>query len=98
MSNARLPVAYNGWETSAAPARRGRRESYVTLPGMRLHYVDYGGHGEPLVALHGFVQNARAFDAIAPLLVPHVRLLALDVRGRGDSDWGPPDGYRWSHY
>jgi pimeloyl-ACP methyl ester carboxylesterase len=65
---------------------------------MRLHYVDYGGHGEPLVALHGFVQNARAFDAIAPLLVPHVRLLALDVRGRGDSDWGPPDGYRWNFY
>jgi pimeloyl-ACP methyl ester carboxylesterase len=83
--------------TSAASQVRYVDRS-VTLSELRLHYVDYGGTGEPLVALHGFVQNAHAFDAIAPLLVPHVRLLALDLRGRGGSDWSWPEQYRWSYY
>jgi esterase len=74
------------------------RDGYVTLSDVRLHYVDYGGTGEPVVALHGLVQNAHAFDAIAPVLVPQTHLLALDVRGRGKSDWGRPDTYRWSYY
>ena len=65
---------------------------------MRLHYLDYGGAAEVIVALHGLIQNARAFEQIAPALVPHVRLIALDVRGRGGSDWGPPDSYRWCYY
>ena len=73
-------------------------DRYVTLGDLRLHYVDYGGTGEPLVALHGFVQNAHAFDAIAQLLVPHMRLLALDLRGRGGSDWSSPERYKWSYY
>jgi len=74
------------------------RDGYVDVPGMRLHYIDYGGDGEAVVALHGLVQNAHAFDGIAPALVPHVRLVALDVRGRGASNWGPPDSYRWCYY
>jgi pimeloyl-ACP methyl ester carboxylesterase len=74
------------------------RDDYVSVRGIRLHYVDYGGDGEVVVALHGLVQNAHAFDAIAPALVPHVRLLALDFRGRGLSDWGPPVYYRFPEY
>jgi pimeloyl-ACP methyl ester carboxylesterase len=76
----------------------GYEDGYVTVGEMTLHYVDYGGTGEPVVALHGLVQNAHAFDGIAPILVPHRRLLALDMRGRGGSDWGPPESYRWSYY
>jgi pimeloyl-ACP methyl ester carboxylesterase len=74
------------------------KDGYVWVPNLRLHYVDFGGDGEPVVALHGYIQNAHAFDAIAPVLVPHVRLLALDMRGRGGSDWGPIDSYRWAYY
>jgi pimeloyl-ACP methyl ester carboxylesterase len=81
-----------------APLGIAHKEGYVNLPGIRLRYVDYGGEGETLVALHGLVQNAHAFQAIAPLLVPHVRLIALDLRGRGGSDWGPADCYRWNFY
>lgn len=79
-------------------AKGSYQDGYVSLPGLRLHYVDYGGEGEPVVALHGLIQNAHAFDGIAPVLVPHVHLFALDLRGRGGSDWGPPDRYRWSYY
>ena len=74
------------------------RDGYVKLPGRQLHYVDYGGMGEIVVALHGYVQNAHAFDGIAPALVPHVRLLALDMRGRGSSDSGPAECYRIQYY
>lgn len=73
-------------------------DGYADVRGIRLHYVDYGGDGEVLVALPGLRQNARAFDAIAPILVPHVHLIALDLRGRGESAWGPPEQYGWRHY
>src|SRR5579871_6359028 len=73
------------------------RDGFVTLADVRLHYVDYGGKGEPVVALPGLFQNAHAFDAIAHL-VPGRRLVALDMRGRGGSDWASPDTYWWSWY
>ena len=38
------------------------RDGYVKLRGRNVHYVDYGGAGEIVVALHGYVQNAHAFD------------------------------------
>jgi len=81
--------------------RRGKieyRDGYVALLGRRLHYLDYGGAGEIVVALHGYVQNAHAFDGVAAALVPHRHLLALDIRGRGRSDWGPPECYRMNYY
>jgi pimeloyl-ACP methyl ester carboxylesterase len=74
------------------------RDGYVTLADVRLHYVDYGGSGEPVVALPGLFQNAHAFDAIADVIPPGRRLMALDMRGRGGSDWAPPDTYWWSWY
>jgi pimeloyl-ACP methyl ester carboxylesterase len=74
------------------------RDGYVQLPSVRLHYIDYGGSGETIIALHGLIQNARAFDAIVPALVPRVRLIALDLRGRGGSGCGPFESYRWSYY
>ena len=74
------------------------KDGYVQLPALRLHYIDYGESGETIIALHGLIQNARAFDAIVPALVPHVRLIALDLRGRGGSDWRPSDSYRWTYY
>jgi pimeloyl-ACP methyl ester carboxylesterase len=73
-------------------------DGYATVSGLRLHYVDYGGQGETLIALPGLIQSARAFDSIAPLLVPHVHLMALDFRGRGQSEWGPAERYRIDQY
>jgi len=82
MRNSGMTLPHNAPQPSAAATRVGYSEGCVQLPDMRLHYVDYGGSGKTLVALHGLVQNAHAFQAIAPLLVPHVRLIALDMRGR----------------
>ncbi len=50
--------------------------------------------GKPaLVCIHGLTGNAHNFDALVPHLTPRYRVLALDVRGRGESAWGPPLDY-----
>jgi pimeloyl-ACP methyl ester carboxylesterase len=69
-------------------------DKFQTAGGMRLHYLDFGGEGLPvLVCIHGLTGNAHNFDALAPHLKPRYRVLAIDVRGRGDSQWGAPLDY-----
>ena len=80
------------------PAGASYTDGYVDVRGLRLHYLDYGGNGETVVALHGLLQNAHAFDAIAPVLVPHVHLIALNLPGRGDSEWAPASRYCLPQY
>ncbi len=63
---------------------------FVTLKGIKLHYLDHGTEGKPpLLCIHGLTGNAHNFDALAPHLTGHYHVRALDVRGRGDSGWGP---------
>lgn len=64
----------------------------VTAPdGLRLHYEDEG-EGLPLLCLSGLTRNARDFDFVAPHLTG-VRMIRLDYRGRGRSDWADPSTY-----
>jgi esterase len=67
---------------------------FVDLNGLKFHYLDYGSEGRPyLVLLHGLNGNAHAFDVVAPHLTASHHVVALDFRGHGDSQWGPPEGY-----
>lgn len=59
---------------------------------VRLHYRETPGAGGPLLCLHGITSNARAWDGLALELAPEYRVLAPDLRGRGDSD-KPFDDY-----
>ena len=69
-------------------------DKFQTAGGLKLHYLDFGGEGKPaLVCIHGLTGNAHNFDALIPHLTPRYRVLALDVRGRGDSEWGPALDY-----
>jgi pimeloyl-ACP methyl ester carboxylesterase len=61
--------------------------------GVRLHWLDWAGERGPLVCLHGLTRNGHDFDALARRLAPRWRVLALDVRGRGESDWAPVESY-----
>ena len=65
------------------------KDGYVSCLLCACTISTMGGAVKTIIALHGLIQNARAFDAIVPALVPHVRLIALDLRGRGGSDWRP---------
>lgn len=53
--------------------------------GASLAFSD-SGEGPPLLALAGFTRNSRDFDYLARHL-PGVRLIRLDSRGRGESQW-----------
>lgn len=56
----------------------------------RLYYTDKGD-GPPVIALAGLTRNGADFDHVAPHL--SVRLIRLDYRGRGQSDWAAPGTY-----
>ena len=66
-------------------------DTYLTLrlsdgAPIRLHYLDWGGSGLPIILLHGLASSARIWDFTAPLLAERFRALALDQRGHGLSD------------
>jgi len=64
-----------------------------SVPGeVRLAYGRVGEGPEPLLALHGITQHHRSFNALARLLRYPDGMVALDLRGRGDSD-KPSSGY-----
>lgn len=54
--------------------------------GLRLHARDYsGGGGLAIVCLPGLTRNARDYAALAERLSPRFRVIAVDLRGRGES-------------
>src|SRR5579862_525554 len=74
-------------------------DRFVNANGLRLHYLDYGRDGAPwVVCVHGLTANAHSFDALAPHLAAKYHVISVDVRGRGDSQWGPPTEYLPQNY
>lgn len=66
------------------------QDRHWTSPdGLRLHFRDYPGNPDrlPVLCLHGLTRNARDFELLADHIAPTRRVLALDMRGRGDSEY-----------
>ena len=52
-----------------------------------------------VICVHGLSRQGRDFDALAQVLRQHARVLAVDVAGRGESDWlADPMGYQLGTY
>lgn len=69
--------------------------------GIELGYVDWGGPTHrTVVCVHGLTRNARDFDALAQALAARgLRVIAVDVVGRGRSSWlGDPKDYVVPNY
>ncbi len=64
---------------------------FTAADGARLHYDD-NGHGLALLCLAGLTRTGRDFDYLAPHLPP-LRMLRMDYRGRGRSDWTGAETY-----
>lgn len=64
----------------------------IPVNGIDIHAIDYGGSGKDVILVHGLTANARFWDAIAERLIKNYHVIAIDVRGRGDSD-KPETGY-----
>jgi pimeloyl-ACP methyl ester carboxylesterase len=70
------------------------REGWIDNDGLRLRYVAWGDAAAPaLVALHGLRSFARTWEPVAQPLSHRFQLIALDQRGRGQSDWDPQRRY-----
>ena len=64
------------------------RDRFVTLNGLRFHYRDWGDErAPPLLALHGLTGHARMWDTFAGAMADRFRVLALDQRGHGETQW-----------
>jgi len=70
---------------------------FVTANGLRLHYLEWGKAGMPaVVCVHGYTGSAQAFNALARYFQDRFHVLAMDVRGHGESEWSPTGAYGYA--
>lgn len=62
------------------------RAGYARHGRVRIHYLDYGGTGEPLVLVTGLGSGAHIFDDLAPRFTDRFRVIAVTRRGHAESD------------
>jgi len=70
----------------------------ISVNGLDLHYHDWSSSPERphLVLLHGLSGNAWAFAPFARRMRDRLHVMALDVRGHGDSAWASDGAYQFS--
>ena len=76
---------------------------FVDVDNLRFHYLDFADTSlspgdDPrvkMICLHGGAAQAHWFDFVVGPFLNDYRVLSLDLRGHGDSDWGPPDNYSY---
>ncbi|MDE2302674.1 MAG: alpha/beta fold hydrolase [Sphingomonadales bacterium] len=77
----------------------GERVSFIDGAGLRLRVREWGPVDAPaLVALHGLRGFSGTWRALAAALGDGWRIIALDQRGRGESDWDPQANYYTDAY
>ena len=70
------------------------QDKFVTANGMRFHYLEWGGAANPpMLLLHGFAQTCHSWDFVALGFSDDYRVIVLDQRGHGDSDWATDGDY-----
>ncbi len=67
------------------------KTQHIDAGGVSLAYFDWPGDRGPLLCLPSITGHKGSFSAVARKLAPEYRVIALDLRGRGDSD--KPDGW-----
>src|SRR5438045_1127559 len=74
---------------------------FVVVNGLRLHLLDYqsADASRPvMLCVHGGAAHGHWFDYIASFFAPDYRVLALDQRGHGASEWAGSPAYRYEDY
>ena len=66
---------------------------------LNMHFLEWGDKNNPVcVLLHGFAQSAHSWDFISLSLSHKYRVIALDQRGHGDSDWDKSRNYSTPYF
>ena len=87
-----LAVPTFAQQKSAQSSTPGTQDLFVTVNGIRLHYVDWGGQGEVVLFLAPLMGGAHVFDVLAPHFTDRFHVLGLTRRGTAPSAT-PPSGY-----
>ena len=72
------------------------RDELVEMRGLRFYYRDWEctkPGAQTLVLLHGYTGHARSWDSFAEAMARDYRVLVLDQRGHGQTQWAPPEAY-----
>jgi pimeloyl-ACP methyl ester carboxylesterase len=70
------------------------RDRFIDANRLRHHLLEWSDSGPAVLLLHGFLEHAHAWDFVAPRLAgAGFRVLALDWRGHGDTEWIGRGGY-----
>jgi pimeloyl-ACP methyl ester carboxylesterase len=77
------------FDTSLRPS-----ENWADVGELRLRFLDWGGQGHPVLALHGLASSAHWYDLVAPMLRDQYRVIAPDQRGHGQTTQAD-HGYDW---
>ena len=84
-----LAAAFTILVAGLALAQDGPKDGYMTTSdGLRIHYIE-AGSGTPVVLIHGYTGSARGnwfANGVAETLAKNHRVVAIDVRGHGESD------------
>ena len=64
---------------------------YIELSKGRVHVHCFGRGRALLVALHGYGDSGRAFQALEPALADHFRVYAVDLPFHGKTHWQAPE-------
>lgn len=65
---------------------------YTSQDGLKLYYRDFKSEKSdktPLLCLHGLTRNSKDFDKFARHFSTNRRVISLDIRGRGKSEYDP---------
>ncbi len=61
---------------------------FITLNNLKFHYLEWPNEGkQTILLLHGFSGSALIWDVFAEAMSKDFRVLALDQRGHGESEW-----------
>jgi len=76
-----------------------RSSRHAIINGLTCRYLEWGEADAPAVILvHGLRSYARTWDPVARVLGQTHRVIAPDLRGRGESSWDPERDYYVNAY
>ena len=70
------------------------KDKTINVNGINLHYLEWGNEGKPkILLLHGLRGHCHSWDDVSTEFCQNYHIIALDQRGRGESDWALEGDY-----
>jgi pimeloyl-ACP methyl ester carboxylesterase len=68
-------------------------DHFVHINNLRFHYLEWPHDGaQTMLLVHGFAGHALSWDVFAEAMAKHFRVIAIDQRGHGESEWAEEYG------